>query len=630
VPRRQFVTAKPLDRPAIAIALAATIIYAIVAVVLILTVARAEDGDVHDDAVDAATSKLAVLSVLALPELERAFGRLEADGDVFHVWRGNGSLLYASDGNRTGLRRPSRARALTGQPWWLERDGTPGRRAGLVTYMPLTERGVLKGVIELDQPLAPIHADAHAERQGVHLLYGAAAFVLWLGALPLILRLAKLARATRAPRRQRRLLNRFSRALANGDLELHYQPKVNLRSGNADSVEALVRWRRDGELVPPGDFLPAVEQSALMAPLTAFVLDAAVAQAREWLNQGCRISVAVNLAPVNLGDPGLVEEVAATLRRWDVDPSLLTLEVTETAVLEDEDSAGATLDRLAALGIRLSVDDFGTGHSSLARVTRFPFSELKIDRSFVRELRTQKRPIVATVIRLAKSLELEVVAEGVEDEGTLNALRGMGCDVAQGFFVGRPRPAAELPALLAAIPDIAKTADDVRGLLDEVRAALSLDAAFVAEFVDDDEIFRWTSSDRPDFPLHEGADQALSESYCGRMVSGVFPNLIPDAQSDPLTRDLPVTARAGIGAYIGVPINRPDGRFYGTLCGISSKPRPDLTDEQVDALEKFGERISPLLESADLSISAHDPALRSVPADEQPPSADREPQPDRR
>ncbi|HEV7847616.1 MAG TPA: EAL domain-containing protein [Thermoleophilaceae bacterium] len=582
----------------------ATILYSLVAGVLILALAHAGDRNVHEDAVDEAKSKLAVLSVLGLPELDDAFRRLEANGEVLRVWRADGLLRYRSRAGRGIPAAPSHDRARLGEPWWIERDAAPDRRAGLVIYMPVMGRNGLERIIELDESLEPVHAAAGAERRQVALLYGGAALLLWVGVLPLMLRLSRRLRETRTPQRDRRLLRRFARALADGELELHYQPKLDLVSGRVDSVEALVRWRRDGHLVAPGDFLPVVERSPLIERLTAHVVDAGVAQVRAWLDEGLRIGVAVNLAPVNLDDPGLVAEVDASLRRWDVEPGLLTLEVTETAVLEDEASAGATLDGLAALGVRLSVDDFGTGYSSLARVTRYPFSELKIDRLFVAELTTQKRPIVATVIRLAKTLQLDIVAEGVEDEATLNALRGLGCDVVQGFFVGRPSPADELPEVFARIPDLAKKADSVRGLLDEVRVALSLDAAFVAEFVGDDEVFRWTSGDRDRFALYEGANQELCESYCGRVVSGVFPNLIADAQHDPLTRDLPVTELRGIGAYIGVPINRPDGTLYGTLCGLSNGPRPDLTGEQVDALARFGERISPLLESAHLSISA--------------------------
>jgi hypothetical protein len=241
------------------------------------------------------------------------------------------------------------------------------------------------------------------------------------------------------------------------------------------------------------------------------------------------------------------------------------------------------LRRLAALGVCLSIDDFGTGHSSLARVTQHPFAELKIDRSFVMEIISQHRPVVATIVRLAKTLGLKVVAEGVEDEATLNALRGLGCDVAQGYLLARPVPAADLDEAIRHLPTLSSTADGVRALLDDVRERLDLDAAFVAEFVDADEVFRWSSGDGEAFDTEEGVRHPLHESYCSRMVSGVFPNLIEDARADPLTQGLAPTER--IGAYIGVPLRRPDGSLYGA----------------------FGDRISPLLESANLAVSARQP-----------------------
>jgi GAF domain-containing protein len=271
-------------------------------------------------------------------------------------------------------------------------------------------------------------------------------------------------------------------------------------------------------------------------------------------------------------------------------------------VLDDEKAAGETLARLAELGVCLSIDDFGTGHSSLARVTRHPFTELKIDRSFVMELATEHRPVVATIVSLARTLGLRVVAEGVEDEATLNALRGLGCDVAQGYLLARPVAAADFDEAVAHVPRLAGAADDVRSLLDEVREHLALDAAFVAEFVEADEVFRVTAGDSEAFHTAEGARTPLHESYCSRVVSGVFPNLIVDAKGDPLTRDLPPTRN--IGAYIGVPLRRPDGSLYGTLCGLGHEARPDLTDAQVETLERFGDRIAPLLDSAHLAVSS--------------------------
>jgi EAL domain-containing protein (putative c-di-GMP-specific phosphodiesterase class I) len=277
-------------------------------------------------------------------------------------------------------------------------------------------------------------------------------------------------------------------------------------------------------------------------PVKHVTPDSALGDARRWEREGLDLSVAVIVAPISLNDPRLVDDVAAALHKHGIDAGRLTLEVTETAVIDDDKGAGYMLQRLADLGVCLSVDDFGTGHSSLARLTRHPFSELKIDRSFVIELTTRGRPIVATLIRLAKTLEMRVVAEGVEDEATLNALRALGCDVARGYFLGRPMPARELVALAHACPHLGPVTTEVQALLDAVRESLALDAAFIAEFVEDHQVFRVTSGDR--FDTHEGTSQALCDSYCARVVDGEFPNLIADAQQHAGARQLPPSSAA--------------------------------------------------------------------------------------
>jgi GAF domain-containing protein len=198
----------------------------------------------------------------------------------------------------------------------------------------------------------------------------------------------------------------------------------------------------------------------------------------------------------------------------------------------------------------------------------------------------------------------------VEDRATLNALRALGCDVAQGYVLSPPVPAAELPQVIGRLHGLAQAAETVRALLDDVRDSLGLDAAFVAEFIADQQVFHITRGGEP-FATHDGAGQALEDSYCARVISGVFPNLIRDAQNEPGPRDLPVTDLRGIGAYIGVPLHRPDGTLYGTLCGLAERPRPDLTDEQVATLANFGKRIAPLLDHAHLAYSRPmRPALR--------------------
>jgi diguanylate cyclase (GGDEF)-like protein len=236
------------------------------------------------------------------------------------------------------------------------------------------------------------------------------------------------------------------RAIGAGQLVLHYEPKVDLRTGALAGVEALVRWNRPGHgLVHPGAFIDLAERTGLIRPLTSWVLRAAVADQERWAAGGLRVPVAVNLSARVL-HANLVDEVAALLGR-----GRLELEVTESAAMRDPERSLAVLHDLARLGIRLSVDDFGTGHSSLAYLARLPVAALKIDRAFMAGLDTEaaNRSIVSTTVELGQRLGLEVVAEGVEDDAVLAILRVLGCDLAQGFGIARPMPAAEVPGWAA-------------------------------------------------------------------------------------------------------------------------------------------------------------------------------------
>jgi EAL domain-containing protein (putative c-di-GMP-specific phosphodiesterase class I) len=264
------------------------------------------------------------------------------------------------------------------------------------------------------------------------------------------LALAAGVRDSRAATRDRELVDDVRAALERGRVELHYQPLVDTATGRVQGAEALLRWPRDGGYVPPDSFLPAVERSSLMAPLTDFVVDTALAAAARWRAEGHDLCVSVNDATANLTDLGLPGRVAAALGRHAVPASALTLEITETAAVEDNELAHHVLGALEELGVGLSVDDFGTGHSSLARLAHFPICELKIDRTFVQEMHTAQRPIVATAIQLAHALGLRAVAEGVEDAEALAALRDLGCDLAQGYFISRPLPGPSFESWLRA------------------------------------------------------------------------------------------------------------------------------------------------------------------------------------
>jgi len=237
------------------------------------------------------------------------------------------------------------------------------------------------------------------------------------------------------------LLGELYEAVERDQLELYFQPKVRLNTGRVEYVEALLRWNHpERGFIPPGEFIPVAERSEMIRHLTLWVLRAALKQCRLWHDAGLDVCVAVNLSASNLHDPDLCDSIVRLLRECAVSPTWLRLEVTETAVMTDPERAAEILSRLDDMGISLSIDDFGTGYSSLAYLRRLPFSEIKIDRSFVMRMATDQEDaaIVRSVVELGHSLELEVVAEGVEDGQTLEMLRSWECDQAQGFFLSRP------------------------------------------------------------------------------------------------------------------------------------------------------------------------------------------------
>ncbi|PPB48147.1 GGDEF-domain containing protein [Arthrobacter pityocampae] len=246
--------------------------------------------------------------------------------------------------------------------------------------------------------------------------------------------------------RKLRTLEELRTALVEGQFELHYQPKVHLADDAVTSVEALVRWNHPvlGQL-PPTSFLPIAEEAGLMPQLSTLVLEAAVDQASRWHADGMAISVAVNLSGSCI-QQYLPRQVLTLLEQHDLPPDCLMLEITEDMLMADPAHAAKILARLRTAGIQISIDDFGTGYSSLAYLRDLPADELKLDRSFITVMRTDPRAsgLVGSIIVLAHSLDLRVVAEGVDNEETLMELRALGCDVAQGFHFAKPLPAAEV------------------------------------------------------------------------------------------------------------------------------------------------------------------------------------------
>lgn len=247
------------------------------------------------------------------------------------------------------------------------------------------------------------------------------------------------------------LLGEVRGALERGEFVLHYQPKIDMRTRRVTGVEALVRWNHPRQgMLPPPSFIPLIEQTALVGPLTLHVIDRALAQLVAWREQGLRLGMAVNLSARNLLDSELSTQVAVLLARHEIPASQLTVEITESAAMLDQDRAVAVLDALRKSGVGVSIDDFGTGNASIEYLATLPATELKIDRSFVTGMLESARTeaIVRSTIDLAGNLDLRVVAEGIETEAVLERLAALGCDTGQGYFISRPQPAEDLTAQL--------------------------------------------------------------------------------------------------------------------------------------------------------------------------------------
>jgi diguanylate cyclase (GGDEF)-like protein len=248
-------------------------------------------------------------------------------------------------------------------------------------------------------------------------------------------------------------VEQLRQGIAAGELVLHYQPKLNLRSGGVDGVEALVRWAHPTRgLLYPDAFIDLAESAGLMSRLTAAVLDMALAQCRSWTDAGLPLGVAVNVSPTDLVDDAFPAQVADLLVRHRLPASSLVLEVTESLLMADRVRAISVLDRLRTAGVGVSIDDYGTGYSSLAYLASLPVTELKLDRAFVASMPSSPRAaaVVTSTLQLAQSLGLVLVAEGAEDQETVEALTDLDCDVVQGYHISRPLPPAQLETWLRA------------------------------------------------------------------------------------------------------------------------------------------------------------------------------------
>ena len=251
----------------------------------------------------------------------------------------------------------------------------------------------------------------------------------------------------------------LQKAIEQDELLLHYQPKVDLRTGALIGVEALVRWQHDDHLIYPDKFIPYAEKTGLIRNLTKWVLNAALKQQSKWRSVGENLKMSVNLSFRDLDDHSLIDYISESLDRWQIDPEDLVLEITETSVMEDPNHTLEILRQLDEMGLGISIDDFGTGYSSLMYLKKLPVDEIKIDRSFVADLlsNSDSLVIVRSIIDLAHNLGMSVTAEGVETLEVWEKLSSLGCDISQGYYSGPPMSSEDLvrsPFLLALLASV--------------------------------------------------------------------------------------------------------------------------------------------------------------------------------
>jgi EAL domain-containing protein (putative c-di-GMP-specific phosphodiesterase class I) len=263
--------------------------------------------------------------------------------------------------------------------------------------------------------------------------------------------------AGQAQKRIQLLLAGLRPALAAPDqLNLVYQPRIDLRSGNCLGAEALLRWNHPAiGGIPPGEFIPLAEQTGLIRFVTEWVMEQAFADVTGWVRNGYRHGVSINVSALNLAEANFAHTLGDSIRRQGVNPALVEVELTEGALIGDGARLRATVADIAALGLRISIDDFGTGYSNLFYLRQFPATTIKIDQSFIRSLpdNTRDQTIVRSMIELAHTLGYRVVAEGIETRAALDALIAWGCDEGQGYLLSRPVPTDALLAWISARGD---------------------------------------------------------------------------------------------------------------------------------------------------------------------------------
>lgn len=437
-------------------------------VVMAVAVSRIIGGSIRSDQLNSATNSVQLLAAASFaPHLERAghlsvaeihaldqvtlAARRTAAVSEVRIWNLQGRVVYATNHRLIGREVPRSGEvvtASTGQTVTMVDGGSSARQIDVAVpiYGPRGQRPI--AVSEVLLPYAPVATAISTRTQNINFILIGLALLLYALLWPLLLRASKAVQIQADPQRKA-LIRELATGMKRDQLLLHYQPTIDLREGRVVAVEALLRWQHPKRgLLAPSEFLPTVTDSELNSQLALYVVKMALRDCRDWRDRGIDAAVNVNLSVANVLDEGLPDEIAKMLAAGGIPPSALGLEVTESAIVADERKATAMLNALDGMGVRIAIDEFGTGYSSLSCLRDLPVSELKVDREFIVGLRMRSRDkaIVRLITALAHGLEIKVIAQGVEDEETLNTLAELDVDMAQGYYFSRPLPHADLVA----------------------------------------------------------------------------------------------------------------------------------------------------------------------------------------
>jgi diguanylate cyclase (GGDEF)-like protein/PAS domain S-box-containing protein len=407
-------------------------------------------------------------------------------------------------------------------------------------------------------------------------------------------------------------------AIGDGQIEVHYQPVVWLRTGTVLKVEALARWRHpERGLLGPAEFVAAAELDGSITELGREVLRVATAQVQQWrADRQPGLELTVNLSAHELGDPSVVDQMASALAATELPPQALWVEVTETALVRDLTGAVERLTALRELGVRLAIDDFGTGYANLTNLRQLPVDAIKIDRTFVAGLGRDgdDTAIVRNTLNLARELGLLVIAEGIETSAQQQTLLELGAEMGQGYHFSHPVPAPELAGLLtrsvAPAPRLGGDDDDERVRLEALHRTGLLDTGPEADF---DDVVRLTArlldvpislvslvdAEKQWFKARVGLELAHTPrrwSFCAHALERPGEVLVVnDAAADPRFVDNPlVTGPPNVRFYAGAPLTTDDGAVIGTLCVLDRRPR-SLTADQLDGLRRLARHVSSLV-----------------------------------